>query len=139
MVYELTACSYMFRLFGSIFRVYITGQVKPSQCSTRGALICAKCKSPCPCLLAITAFGLVAGLYNRHLNSQLQTKLPLLTFITYLLLCLIKTARNVWLWGGTAPRLHNVSSRYMLVVSLFLGTKWVFHRIGSDALRKESV
>jgi len=59
--------------------------------------------------------------------------------ITYLLLFLIKTARNVWLSGGTAPRLLNAVSRYMLVVGLFLGTNWVFHRIRPDDLRKESV
>jgi hypothetical protein len=36
----------------------------------------------------------------------------------YLLICVIKIARNIWVSGGTAPRLLNLSSRYMLMVSI---------------------
>jgi len=35
-----------------------------------GAETCAQRKSPSPCLLAIPAFDRIAGLYNRHLNSN---------------------------------------------------------------------
>jgi hypothetical protein len=44
--------------------------VKPSQSANWGAQTCAKRKSTSPCLLAIPAFDRIAGLYNRHLNSN---------------------------------------------------------------------
>jgi len=46
-------------------------QAKPSQAKVlTGAETCAKRKSTSPCLLAIPAFDRVAGLNNRHLNSN---------------------------------------------------------------------
>jgi len=41
-----------------------------SQLSNWGTLTCASRKSPSSCLLTIPAFDQVAGLYNRHLNSN---------------------------------------------------------------------
>ena len=42
----------------------------PSQSANWGTEICAKRKSPSPCLLTIPSFDRIAGLYNRHLNSN---------------------------------------------------------------------
>jgi len=51
--------------------LYSYSASKPSQSSNWGGMeICAKRKFPSPCLLAIPAFDRVAGLYNRHLNSN---------------------------------------------------------------------
>jgi len=46
-----------------------TSQAKRSQ-SAIGGRRRAKRQSTSPCLLAIPAFDRVAGLYNRHLNSN---------------------------------------------------------------------
>jgi hypothetical protein len=46
----------------------ITSQAKP-KCQL-GAETCAKRKLTSPCLLAIPVFDRIAGLYNRHLNSN---------------------------------------------------------------------
>jgi len=45
-------------------------QIKPSQSVNWGAETCAKRKSTSLCLLAILAFDRIAGLSNRHLNSN---------------------------------------------------------------------
>ena len=45
-------------------------QAKPSQSVKWGAETCAKRKSMSPCVLAIPAFDRIAGLSNRHLNSN---------------------------------------------------------------------
>jgi len=46
-------------------------QAKPSQSANwEGADICAKSNSTSPCLLGIPAFYRIAGLYNRHPNSN---------------------------------------------------------------------
>jgi hypothetical protein len=46
------------------------GCVKPRHCANWRADICAKSKSTSPSLLAIPAFDRIAGLCNRHLNSN---------------------------------------------------------------------
>jgi len=47
-----------------------SGQAEPSQSVNWGAETCVKHKSTCPCLLAIPAFARIAGVYQRHLNSN---------------------------------------------------------------------
>ena len=48
----------------------LVSQAKPSQAKPSQGSNWAKRKSTSPCLLAIPAFGRVAGLYIRHLNSD---------------------------------------------------------------------
>ena len=43
---------------------------KPSQSASLGAETCAKRKSTSPCLLAMPAYDRIAGLCNRHANSN---------------------------------------------------------------------
>jgi len=50
--------------------LYIYSASKPRLSSNWGTETCGKGESPPPCLLAIPAFDRVAGLYNRHLNSN---------------------------------------------------------------------
>jgi len=45
-------------------------QAKPNQSSNWGRRLAFLRKSTSPCLLAIPAFDRIAGLYNRHLNSN---------------------------------------------------------------------
>jgi len=49
--------------------VIVKVKPKPSQSSNLGG-ICAKRKLTSPCLLDIPAFDRIAGLCNRHLNSN---------------------------------------------------------------------
>jgi hypothetical protein len=60
-------------IFRTTFLNYALNAAKPSQAKPKfwlGAETCAKRKSTSPCLLAIPAFDRIAGLYNRHLNSN---------------------------------------------------------------------
>jgi hypothetical protein len=46
------------------------GGVKPSPSGNWGAETCSKRKLTSRCLLAIPVFDRIAGLYNRHLNTN---------------------------------------------------------------------
>ena len=60
-----------FSLF-STTSIWFSSQAKPSQSSNGWRLALSASRLP-PCLLAIPAFYRIAGLYNRHLNSNWGT------------------------------------------------------------------